>query len=154
MNTPNKEREHQDKHMCETHTPVDVTGSLPSEITASDAAANGQAPAQQEQQTPMMPSHETLEQSPPPDRSAQESAPAELRQLPQADLQQSRTHTVSIREQTAQRCGDKDSQQHQAPATPLQMEDAAAEPIPQSRDKETQVTVSNKDAMVQTDTPT
>ena len=59
MNTPNKEHERQDKHMCETHTPVDVTGSLPSEITASNAAANGQAPAQQEQQPPMMPSHET-----------------------------------------------------------------------------------------------
>ena len=151
MNT-DKDNEHQDKHMCEPHTPVEVTRSLPNEITASSAAANGQAPVQQEQQTPMTLSHQTLGQSSTLDRSAQAVTPVELGQLPQADLQQS--HTMPIREQTAQRCGNKDSQQHQAPATPLQIEDAAAEPIPQNRDKETQVTVSNRDAMVQTDTPT
>ena len=120
---------------------------------ASDAAANGQAPAQQEQQLPMMPSHDTLEQSSTPNSSAQTPEPAAPRQQLKDELQQSSTHTVPIREPTAQGCWDKDSQQQQAPATPLQIEDAAAPPTGECRDKETQTTVSHKDAMVQTNTP-
>ena len=78
--------------------------------------------------------------------------PVELRQPLQAVLQQ--PHIVPLRQHTAQTGGNKDSKQHQAPTTQLHVEGATAEPTPQSRGKETQATVSNQDAMVQTDTPT
>ena len=140
--------------MCVTHTPADATGSPPSEITASDAVANGQSPAQQEQQLPMMPSHEPLEQSPTPIRSDQTPQPAAPRPQLIDELQQSSTYMVPLRETTAQKCWDKDSQQQQASATPMRIEDATAPPTGQGRDKQTQTTVSHRDAMVQTNTPT
>ena len=140
--------------MCETDTPADATGSPAMEITASDTGANGQTPAQQEQQVPMMPSRATLEQSPVPTRAVQQPEPTAPAQQLQHELQQSNTHIVPHREPTAQECCNKDSQQQQASTTPLQIDDTDAQMTGGGRDKETQTTVFHRDATVQTDTPT
>ena len=148
---PNRDKVHQKQNMCGTHTSDEVTGSLPNEITASSAAANGQAPAQQEQQTPMMPSHLPLGQSPTENRSPQAVVPMETRQPLQADWQP--PHILPIKQPTTRASENKESL-HQAPATPLQGKNATTKAIQQRQDKETQATVTKQDAMVQTDTLT
>ena len=123
------------------------------EITASDTGTNGQTPAQQEQQVPMMPSRANLEQSPAPITTAQQSEPTATAQQLQDELPQSNTEMVPHNEPTAHGFWNKDSLQQQAPTTPVQIDDAQAQLTGGCRDKETQTTVFHRDAMVQTDNP-
>ena len=143
------ETAHQDKHICETHISTGETQSLPSAATASSAMVNGQATAQQEQQVPLMPSQPALAQSPDADYLPQ----AGLLRQPQQPLQtESQQSPDTPRQQHMARTGgDKDaSQQEPRPSQP-QRKEATADPSSQSRDKETQATVSCQDAVVQTD---
>ena len=144
------ETAHQDKHICETHISTGETQSLPSAATASSAAANGQATAQQEQQVPMMPSQPALAQSPDADYFTQAGLPTQPQQPLQTELQQS--PDTPMQQHMARTGGDKDDSQHQPQPSHPQRKVATTDPSSQSRDKETQATVSCQDAMVQTDT--